>query len=277
MSNASVIRPGLLVSLKSTVKGGVSYQRIELQPDKEKVDAGDEADVSRWETTRVIEDKEEYEAATKCRSMALSLIRKECNATAFGLLCPEDREAALDEAIKAARKVVDLHNEKAVHTQVAIFAIKGRVASNDAEAARAITSEIALLVQQMDAGIEKFKPDEIRKAADRARELSGMLSDEKAAKVNEAIKQARKAAREIVKRIEKEGEDRNIVLKDIQRGQIESARIAFLDMSGEADMPAEASMPAVEAQRFADLDVEDSGQVVIPGTKAPSRQIEVES
>lgn len=250
MANASVIRPGLLVSLKSTVKGGVTYQRTELEAKK----AADGQDVARWETERVIEDKDEHEAATKCRSQALSLIRKVCSTTTFGLLCPNDQEPALDAAVKAARQLVDNHNEQATHTQVAIFVLKGRVASDDAEAARAITSEIATLVQKMDAGIEKFDPKAIREAADRARELSNMLDDSKKTKIDAAIAQARKAARDIVKRVEKNGEATNIVIKDIQRGQIEQARIAFLDMSGESAPLADAT-PVVEKQRFADLDV----------------------
>lgn len=252
MSNASVIRPGLLVSVKSTVVGGVSYQRIDLDTDKP---AEEGQDVSRWETRRVIEDKAEHERATKVRSKALAEIRKVCSATSFGLLCPVDQEGALDAAIVAARRMVDEHNDTAAHTRVGIYALKGRVASDDAEAARAITQEIAVLVTSMDAGIKAFDPKAIRDAANRARELSGMLSEDKSKKVEAAIEQARKAARMIVKRIETEGEDRAIVMADIQRGQIESARIAFLDMSDEPVSDA-APTPAVNGQRFADLEIE---------------------
>lgn len=261
MSNASVIRPGILVSLKSTVVGGVTYQRVDLDADK----SDDGQEVTRWETKRVIEDKAEHAAAVKCRSAALAMIRKTCGSTSFGLLCPTDQEGALDAAIAGARKLVDAHNETARCTRVGIYALKGRVASDDAEAARAITQEIAGLVTKMTDGINAFDPKAIREAADRARELSGMLSEDKAAKVEAAIEQARKAARTIVKRIEKEGEARETVLLDIQRGQIESARIAFLDMTGD---PGEASDPlsAVERQRFADLDVPPGTQLEIPET-----------
>jgi hypothetical protein len=252
MSNASVIRPGLLISLKSTVVGGVSYQRIDLATDQPVADG---AEVSRWETRRVIEDKAEHESAVKCRSRALAEIRKVCSATSFGLLCPSDQEGALDAAVVTARRLVDAHNDTAKHTRVGIYALKGHVASDDAEAARAITQEIAGLVVAMDAGIKEFDPSKIRDAANRARELSGMLNEEKQEKVSAAIAQARAAARTIVKRIEKEGETRETVLLDIQRGQIESARIAFLDMSGgDSDFVGEAT-PAVDGQRFADLDL----------------------
>lgn len=265
MSKASTIRPGLLVSVKSTVVGGVSYQRIDLDTDAPP-EQGKE--VTRWETRRVIEDKAEHEAAVKCRGQALALIRRVCASTSFGLLCPEDQEGALDAAIAQARKLVDAHNEAATHTRVGIYALKGRVASNDAEAARAITEEIAGLVAAMDAGIKAFDPKAIRQAADRAREMSGLLSEDKQAKVSAAIEQARKAARTIVQRIEKEGEQREVVMLDIQRGQIESARIAFLDMSDA--VPVGEATPTINQQRFADLDMTIGADLQTPRTQYAS-------
>lgn len=251
---AATIRPGLLVVVKSTVFGGVTYQRTDLDADGAPVEEG--TDVARWETTRIIEDKDEHDRAVKARSKAVSLIRKECQETTFGLLCPQEREGALDAAIVAARAVVEAHNATATHTQISVHTLKGRVASNDEEAARAITAEITALVMAMDQGIEKLDADAIRKAADRARDMSAMLDDSVKGKVEGAITQARKAARDITRRITKNGEDKAIVIKDIQRGQIESARIAFLDMSGDTAAPSEA-LPAVQQQRFADLDLSD--------------------
>jgi hypothetical protein len=273
MSKASTIKPGLLVSIKSTVVGGVRYQRVDLDADKA---IDDDADVSRWETTRVIEDKAEYEKATKCRSMALSLIRKVCSTTSFGLLCPNDQEGALDVAIAASRQLVENHNTDAVHTRVGVYVLKGRVASDDAEAARAITQEIAELTVKMDAGIKAFDPKAIRDAANRARELSSMLSEEAQEKIGGAIEQARKAARTIVKRIETEGEDRSLVMMDIQRGQIESARIAFLDMSEQTETSTE-TMPSVAPQRFADLDVSDVDATCAPIKSVNTPTIDLEA
>ena len=269
MSNASIIRPGLLVNIKSTVVGGVSYNRIDLDASGQPVEPGGE--VARWETVRVIEDKAEHDRAVKARSAAVSAIRKECQATAFGTLCPEEREGALDAAIAAAHAIVDAHNATATHTRIGIYVLKGRVASNDAEAARAITSEIADLVVAMNEGIGALDADAIRKAADKAREMSAMLDDSLKGKVEGAISQARKAARDITRRLVKNGEDRAVVLADIQRGQIESARIAFLDLSENSAAPVEA-LPAIEAQRFADLDV-DSEPEITPNPMAVRQEI----
>jgi hypothetical protein len=267
MSNASTIRPGLLVSLKSTVRGGVTYERYDIRTGEKistetadlKIDAtkeqeDDNTEVKEWVTKRTIIDKEEHARAVKCRSQALALIRKICSATSFGLLCPNEQEGALDAAIKAARKLTENFNDLAQHSRVAVFMLKGRVASDDAEAARSLAQECGELLAAMNAGITNFDPEAIRKAANRAREVASMLSEESQGKVNDAIEQARKAARTIVKRIEKAGEDNAKVLQDIQRGLIESARVAFLDMSGDSDEEVEA-MPAVQAQRVAGIDM----------------------
>lgn len=303
MANASTIRPGLLVGLKSTVVGGVSYQRVDLDaseldcpdcaaiiariPDvpvacgtcggTRKVSSRDGTEISRWETKRIIEDKAEHERAVKCRSAALATIRKCCSATPFGLLCPESQEGALDAAIAKAQELVAAHNANATHTRVGVYVLKGRVASDDAAAARAITQEIAELVTAMDAGIKAFDPKAIRDAANRAREMSSMLSEDKAAKIDAAIEQARKAARMITKNIEVEAEKREVVLLDIQRGQIESARIAFLDLSAAGEPTVGAEVPAPDGQRAVDLDDEDTAQPVTERGKylASRRQLDM--
>jgi hypothetical protein len=251
----------LLVSLKSTVSGGVSYDRRDLPADESSGKA-----VSRWETTRVTEDADEHARATKARSNAVKEIRKICSVTSFGLLCPESSAADLEAAIARARGVAAAFNETARHTRVEVFVITGRIAASDVEAARAIGQEVAVMIASMNDAIDRLEPKAIREAANRAREMSAMLSPELSAKVGEAIDAARKAARIIVKRVEVGGEAAAVVLADIQRGGIEKARMAFLDLEGDAPVvSAEPALPAIDVQRFAELD-EDEGAapVVVP-------------
>lgn len=243
----TMIRPGLLVALKSTVRGGVSYQRTDIAKDEK---------TAKWETTRVIEDPAEHERATKARSKALAEIRAVCAPTTFGLLCPEENETELDAAIARAQAIRDEHNASATFTHVDIYVLKGRIASTDEEAARAIGQEVASLVDSMSQGIDRLDAAAIREAANKAKQMASMLSAEKAEAVDSAIEQARKAARQIVKRIEKDGEQAAIVLADIQRGSIQKARIAFLDLSQDEVRQAPA-MPSVDVQRFAELESDD--------------------
>lgn len=268
------IKPAILVSLKSSVSGGVTYTRTTLDapkmPEAMTVTApvasdsekAERTEVERWETLKIVEDADEHKRATIARGKALTEIRKLCIASAFGLLCPLAYESELSEAIERARAIATAHNETARHTRISLYVIRGHIASTDEEAARAIGDEVRTLVAQMDAGISKLDVEAIREAASKARSLSAMLSDEQSAIVSEAVKGARAAARAIAKRVEKDGEMAAIVLADIQRGAIERARMAFLDLDDTSAPVAPDSEPAPVAnvQRVAGLDLDDEGE-----------------
>jgi len=251
------IRPGLLVGLTSRVEGGVAYQRENLDPTSAQVE-GDGKTVEKWTTTKIVEDAAEHERAAKVVGKARGLITRLCSKTPFGLLCPKEREAELDTAVAEARRLVREYNASATFTHARIYSIKGSIASSDEESARAIGEEVAQLVAAMNAGIDRLDPDAIRKAADNAKQLQEMLGPDQAETIKDAISQARKAARAIVKRVQNEGESAAIVLKDLQRGSLEKARIAFLDLSEQTPDVVGASMPAVNVQRLAGLDLDDA-------------------
>jgi hypothetical protein len=245
-----ILKPGILVALKTTTQGGVHYSRRDIEAGKD--DEGQE--VSRWETERTIADPAEHDAATKARSSARTRISKVCTQTSFGLLCPQAKEEELDEAMREARAIVDKHNADAKHTRVFVYMLKGRIAESDEEATRAIASEVRGLLDEMEAGIRDVNPARIRDAATRAKEMGAVLDDARADAVKRAVDIARKAAKEIVKRVEKGGEDAQVVLDEIATKPIELARFAFLDVE-EPQAPAEGeAIPQVNVQRFADLE-----------------------
>jgi hypothetical protein len=251
IEKARTIKPGIIVALSTRIRGGVTYTRVDLERARE-TEAGTVRE--RWETTKVVEDPEELTRATKVRGTISTMIRRLCIDTAFGLICPESNELALDEAIKRARVLASEHNGTATCSQVGVYVLKGRIASTDEEAARAIGEEVRALIDAMSAGIDAMDPKAIRDAADRARKLGEVLDTEQSNAVSEAITQARKAARTIVSRVEKKAEESAVVLKSIQRGAIERARLAFLDFE-----PVQASpeaLPAVDVARLAGLDLE---------------------
>jgi hypothetical protein len=299
----TIMKPGILVSLKTELHGGVVYERRDLDskepttietarerykalrdaaPDREAFEmafrsvcapkspsdlnpvqliaaaekaAGlPQADVTRWETTRVVEDPGEHDRAVKARGKARSLIAAHCTPTSFGLLCPLEKEGELDAAIREARGVVDAFNEGAQRSHVGVYVLKGRIAETDEEATRAIASEVRGLLDAMEKGIRNVNAKAVREAASKAKAMGAMLDESKQIAVSRAIETARKAAREIVKRVDKGGEDASVVLEEIATKPIESARFAFLDLDGEAEPSGEA-MPAVSVQRIAGLDL----------------------
>lgn len=226
--SVSLLKPGFLVSLKTSLQGGVSYQRVDLDADKPEGD--DAAAIARWETTRRIDDPDEHKRAVKARGAASALIRAVCTHTAFGLLCPESRGSELDEAIRDAQALIDTHNQAAHSTHVRVYVLRGRIASTDEEAVRALSSEVREVLEEMQSGIRRLDVEGIRSAASRARKLGAILDAEQATKVNRAVEAARDAAKQIVKRIDVEAADAVRAVAETMSGPIEQARFAFLEL-----------------------------------------------
>ncbi len=237
----STLRPGLLVSLKTSINGNVRYSK-EIITEEHKTETGTAEAV--WQTQRVIAEPEEYENAKKCRSQAASLVRAVCAQSAFGLLCPESDADKLAKAIAAARDIADGFNEQAILTRVTVYVITGRIAPDDVEAVKAINSEIKDLMETMERGIKNLDVKAVRDAASRAKEVGAMLSADAQARVQIAVE----AAREVAKKIVKSGEQaaQEIDLSAVRK--IAEMRTAFLDFDEQKAIQA----PAAE-QRALDL------------------------
>ena len=225
----STLRPGLLVSLKTSMQGNVAYSRKDIITDRVQDDG---TTLAQWETEKVVTNPAELDRASKARSKARGLIRSVCSGSNFGLLCPESDRARLDDAIVAAREIVAEFNREARDTQIGIFAIVGRVAADDVEAVRAINSEIRDLLSTMEAGLKRLDVGAVREAANKAKELSAMLSPEAAEKAQRAIEVARKDARQIVKA----GEAAAMEIDEATLNAIRTSRTAFLDMDDQAEV-----------------------------------------
>lgn len=244
------LKPGLLVNLKTSLLGGVEYTR-------ETVEAAhtDElgTQVESWKTVKKIDDAAEHEEATKVRNAASALIRACCYYTVFGLFCLEENAEALSAAEDKAMSLVRDFNNSAKNCRVGVYVFKGRIAANEEEAAKKISAEMGLILQDMERGVKAMNVEVIRDAADRAKEMGAMLDEDTSAKIQVAIDAGRKAAR-VIKRLAEKGEEAAGELAELTRVSsvaISMARFSFLD-SG----PAEAVevLPSVNVQRFAELD-----------------------
>jgi ABC-type oligopeptide transport system ATPase subunit len=223
----TTLRPGLLVSLKTSVRGGVSYKRQDIEQEHITEEGSKKA---RWETEKVVQDPVEFELATKVRSKCRATVTAICAQSDFGLLCPAAREKELAEKIQEARVLADAFNAQAKQTTVSVYVITGRVAYDDVEATRAIGSEIRELLEAMEQGVKNVNPEEIRKAASRAKNLGTMLSESVGEKVAAAVKQAREVAKEIAKKAEESAEAAAAVVQEVQLDSIHRARFEFLDL-----------------------------------------------
>lgn len=223
----TTLRPGLLVSVKTSITGNVKYITKDLEvdhltPEGEKL--------ARWETERTIKDPAEHERATAARSLARSKVQSVCAQSAFGLLCPEVLQDKLDAAVTEARAITDAFNSTATLTRLNFYVIAGRISPDDVEAVRAINSEVTELMARMAEGLSNLDVKTVRDATNRAKSLGSMLSDDAKGRVQGAIDIARKAARDIVTA----GETGAAEIDRAAIARISEARTAFLDLDEQA-------------------------------------------
>jgi hypothetical protein len=221
--NPTTIKPGLLVALKTSIRGNVTYRKNVIEAAR--LDA-DGVEHENWETERTVISPAELTMAKKARSKATSLIRSACTVTKFGLLCPQGNESELEAMLEAARRVVKDCNELANFSRVEVYTITGRVAADDIEAIRSINSEVRDLLDAMKQGVKDLDVEAIRKAANTARQLGDMLTPEANEKVKDAIAMARKAA----KVIRKSGELAASAMNAELMKQLTDVQTVFLDL-----------------------------------------------
>jgi hypothetical protein len=250
--DTSVLRPGILVGLKTRLTGGIAYDRKDLPTDGTTGKA-------RWETERTIDDPEEYDKATKARSAARSMVTKECCSTSFGLLCPQGNEAALDIAVAKARELVRVFNASSKNTTISVRILKGRIAGSDKEAAEAVAVDVGEMIAEMQAGLDALDINAVRKAADAASAMADVLIDDKAEVLKAAVAQARAGAKLITKEVkvvaESQGQkklDVESLKADLPRSKLIAAAKVFaaaVDISdgpGVTEVPVARSGPAID-------------------------------
>jgi len=247
----TTIKPGYLVSIKTTCHGGVQYNRIDMGTEHE--DGGRET--SEWQTTRVIEDKAEHERSVQVRAKCSNMLRLACISTPFGSICPEDKIDGFMVIYEDAKRMVREFNDSAQSIRITVNMMRGKIASDDQEAVKSMVSEMRTLAQTMQSAVSKGDVKVIREAADMAKRMGAMLGEEVEGRVSEAVQAARKVAREIVKRVEKKGEKLEAVITEQNTQPIDQMRVAFLDLEANLDASEEAVMPSVDLQRVAGLEL----------------------
>jgi len=224
---ASTLRPGVLVVLRTAIRGNVSYSTIDLG-----TTATVEGEESRWETNRLCRNKAEQEAAVKARALARSAIQTVCAHSDFGLLCPDTMANRLDAAIEKAQSIVREFNAGADLTSISFNVLCGRVEPNDARAIRAINSEMRDLIDDMARGMQTLDIDAIRAAANKATSVGKMLEPG----AQEAVKKAIELARANARVIKKAGEAAAKEVDQVAIQRLQEARLAFLDIDPQGDV-----------------------------------------
>lgn len=232
MTEIRTLRPGLLVSMNTSISGNIHYATKEIEGTHVDPETGEQR--ARWETVRVVTDPAEHEAAVKLRTKVRGLLLAVCSVSAFGLLCPEAKADELTEAIASARGLVDEFNDSAALTRMRFNVIYGRIAQDDVEAVKAISGEIRSLMDDMSDGLQRLDVKTVRDAAMKANQLGDMLSEEAKGRLEVAVKTAREQARKIVKA----GEAAAIEVDRSAIAKISMARTSFLDLDEAVEVAA---------------------------------------
>jgi len=193
----STIKPGMLVSLKTTISGlNVSYHRRVIEAEHVTADGKLQAS---WETDKLVLDAAEHDLAKKARADARNAISAACVHSDFGLLCPMENEEKLNAAIAKATDIIAAFNKQAKFSKISVYALTGKIEVNDVQAVAGINSEIRDLLMDMESGVTNGDVRLIREAANKARGFMPMLVAEPAAFLESAIEMVRDVARAIVK------------------------------------------------------------------------------
>lgn len=245
---ARTLRPGLLVSLRTSIAGGVKYERVDLET--EQLDDEGQAR-SRWETTRVVVDPDEHANAIKVRGKVRALVTGVCAQSDFGLLCPNNRQGDLRARIQEARALATQFNKQAGTTRINVRVVAGTIAQDDVEAVRAISGELRDLMAAMETGLANMDVKAVREAAKKAKSVGQMLSADAKLRLDEAISAARAAATKVVKA----GEQAVVEIDQDTLATLKAARTSFLDLDVDdvTDGTTETPAPAAPQARAVDL------------------------
>ena len=240
----STLRPGLLVSVKTSIRGNVSYKTQDIERDHVDPVTGERR--ASWQTERTVYDPEEHERAVKARSAARSAIQTVCAHSAFGLICPEAQADKLDAAIAKARSICDGFNAGASISVVQFNVLVGRISPDDVEAVKAINSEIRDLMDTMAQGLAAMDVQKVRDAANKAKSVGKILDANAQERVQKAIDVAREAAKAIVKA----GEAGAIEIDEVSIRRITEARTSFLDLDEVITTEVHTPVPGLVAVDF---------------------------
>lgn len=240
--DSTPLRPGHLVFCSVQIKGGVKYDGETIEA-RHIADDGSERE--RWEKERIIFDPAEYGRAVEERSAIRSLIAGACVQTAFSLLCPDERLGELAKAHTEAKRRIAAFNETTQISKLVLNYITGRVAPDDETAIASINAKVRELLSDMQESMKALDVAKMREAANEAKRLGEMLSDNAQLRIQEAIDGVRKVARDMTKAA-KAGEQVALAIDNQVLANLTNARTAFLDI--DTPVAADNATPAIEGR-----------------------------
>ncbi len=241
MHQPTPIRPGLLISLSTSVK---PRHADAIKSTRELIESRTLPDGSlyeRWKKTKTILDPKEWKRAGQARLRVRALVKAACAQTAFGFICPAEEQEQLDANLRQADREVAEFNRTSQHYEVRWQYLAGEIKADDAEAVRAIREQVGGILEDLESATKAGDVESIRDLCGQAQQMERLLEQKSTARgqVGRAVEAGRKIARAVVKQVQKAGEKIEGVLTEEQRSPISLARFAFVQRVDLDDEPQE--------------------------------------
>ncbi len=251
--------PGTLVTETVSIRGGVHYDR-----EYEQSYFDDKAQIREWKTVSRVENVKERAVAQNLRTKIYTMIRQHCVKTPVGLICPDEKKDALNQALLDVDVERDKFNDLAttcrVVTHHACFPVKAdnyrtlaaimdqiadvatrvnqAVTTDDLETLRqaprrwlkGMKPDAILLLEdkQKNAIVARVRAELIRSAIRDIKGVEALLPEDATDKALAIVNQSRKIARRLCNRVEKRNEALTEVLEAVDLAGIKKNRAAFV-------------------------------------------------
>lgn len=231
------IEPGYLVVGEICASGCASYR---ITNKDESIEAN-RLNAS-WHTDKTIADVAEHRSVKGRRRLICRMLnRLGTRVSGFGYVVPQTKADLLNEILQDVNGVVRSYNSNARHTRLscslAVFEIRG----SDDRVALALYRRATELLERINDSLINGRIGEMRKQIKMLRGLDSILPSESAVKVNRAIMDARKAAKDAIRRTkDMPTEEANaLTIKILSTVPVDAVRADLVEVTKEIEVRTE--------------------------------------
>ena len=234
--NESVLRlePSRFAAINIKIHSPNHRREIDREK-QEREDFGVETVTVRVVSEHTIVNPKEHNEAKKLIGSLSNKLRKYGTRIQDGVLAiPLNLEKEWDEERATAKSDAAEFNRSSTHHKITVNAIKLQAMVGEEELmAKKLCYEVQQIMSDMKASLNSLDVDKIREAATEARyKAMSLAPGRQRGALEEAVKEARRAARQILKLdIADKAEDIEAVKTELETSAIESARLMFLDFA----------------------------------------------
>jgi hypothetical protein len=254
--SSSILRmePSRFAAINLKVHSPNHRREIDRQK-REREDFGVETVTIKVVSEHTIVNPKEHEEAKKLIGSLSSKLRKYGTRIQDGVIAiPLKLETDWDEERTEAKREAARFNKQSTHHKVVVNAIKLQAMVGEEELmAKKLAYEVQQIMRDMKASLDSMDVDKIREAATEAKyKALSLAPGMQRGALEAAVREARSAARKIVKETKEVAGDIERVKRQLETSAVESARLMFLDF----DVPDEiAGTVDVQSNQLDNLDL----------------------